>query len=180
MPQRTYSERFRARVVQQLLAPNGKTAGELARELGVSQSTLSRWRRRTMTGNVGAIMTKQREVTKRESEWSAEEKLEFLLEAMACSEADLGALLRRRGVHEATHQQWRQAALTGLTGAEQAMKQSRKERREEQRRVRKLEQELRRKDKALAETAALLVLKKKLPSILGVEDESMGLKSGGG
>jgi len=177
MERRTYSEKFRARVVQQLLAPDGKTASELSREIGVSQSTLSRWRQRATTGSVRAIMSKQPEVTKRESEWSSQEKLEFLVEAMACSDTDLGALLRRRGVHEATYQQWRQAALTGLTGAEKAEKQSRKERREEQRRVRKLEKELRRKDKALAETAALLVLQKKLPSILGGEDESTSLTS---
>ncbi len=98
MEQRTYSEKFRARVVQQLLAPKGKTASELARELGVSQSTLSRWRRRATTGKVRAIMTKQPEATKRESEWGPQEKLEFLVEAMACSETDLGALLRRRGL----------------------------------------------------------------------------------
>jgi len=116
--------------------------------------------------------------TKRESEWSPKEKLEFLIEAMACSEEDLGALLRRRGVHEATYQQWRQAALTGLTGAEETAKVSRKERREDQRRLRKLERELHRKDRALAETAALLVLQKKLPSILGVEDGSTSLMSG--
>jgi len=177
MERKKYSEKYRARVVQQLLTPNGKTASELARELGVSQSTLSRWRRRATTGSVRAIMTKQPEVTKRESEWSPQEKLDFLLVAMACSDDDLGALLRRRGVHEATYQQWRQAALTGLTGAEQVVKQSRKERREEQRRMKKLERELRRKDKALAETAALLVLQKKLPSILGVEDESTSLMS---
>ena len=106
---------------------------------------------------------------KRESEWSPKEKLELLTEAMACSEGDLGALLRRRGVHEARYQQWRQAALAGLTGAEETAKVSRKERREQERRVQRLERELHRKDKALAETAALLVLQKKLPSILGFD-----------
>ena len=41
----------------------------------------------------------------------------------------------------------------------------------EARRIRELEKELRRKDKALAETAALLVLKKKANAIWGDEDD---------
>ena len=178
MQRRPYSEKFRARVVQQLLAPNGKTASELARELGLAQSTLSRWRRRATTRSVRRTMTTQEPPTKSSSEWSPQEKLSFLAEAMACDEKRLGALLRRRGVHQATYEQWRQAALVGLTGAETTVKLSRKERREEQRRMRKLERELRRKDKALAETAALLVLQKKLPSLWGVEDESTTPSSG--
>ena len=45
-------------------------------------------------------------------------------------------------------------------------------------RIKELERELRRKDKALAETAALLVLKKKVQAIWGDEDDDTEPKSG--
>jgi hypothetical protein len=80
---------------------------------------------------------------------------------------DLGEFLRREGVHEADLAEWRSAALVGLgtrpkTSAVSA----------DARRVRELERELLRKDKALAETAALLVLKKKVQEYWGDEDDS--------
>jgi transposase-like protein len=77
-------------------------------------------------------------------------------------------LLRREGVHEAQLDQWRQAAdeatLSALGG--------RKQRSAEQKKVRQLERELKRKDKALAEAAALLVLQKKVRALWADEDES--------
>ena len=59
--------------------------------------------------------------------------------------------------------QWRAAALEGLGPA--------RSKRSEQRRVQELEKELRRKDKALAEAAALLVLQKKVRAIWGDGDD---------
>lgn len=50
-------------------------------------------------------------------------------------------------------------------------KRSRQERKAEHKRVKKLERELQRKDKALAETAALLTLSKKAEAIWGRNDE---------
>jgi transposase len=44
-------------------------------------------------------------------------------------------------------------------------------------RVRELEKQLRRKDKALAEIAALLVLPKKVQAICGDEDDDTGRKN---
>ena len=93
---------------------------------------------------------------------TAEEKVALVLEAAAVPEAELGAFLRRKGVHEAQHAEWReqvtQLAVAGLRGPS---KRDRKAASVEARRVRDLERELQRKEKALAEAAALLVLKKK-------------------
>jgi transposase-like protein len=104
---------------------------------------------------------------KRPQDWSAQEKLAAVMEAASLSDEELGAFLRSRGLHEAQLQQWRDLMLAGLEpkavqGAKKAP---------EVKRVRELEKELRRKDKALAETAALLVLKKKAQAIWGDEDD---------
>lgn len=165
-----YSEKFKNRVVRQMMAPNGKRASELSQELGVASSTLSRWRKQAQARTLREPMLEKPRKAKRESDWSAQEKLEFLLKAAACNESDLGALLRRQGVHEATYRQWRDAALTGLTGP--TTRAANKSAREDKKRVRRLEREVRRKDKALAEAAALLVLQKKFNAMLEEEDGS--------
>jgi transposase-like protein len=100
---------------------------------------------------------------KRPQDWSAEEKLAAVLEAASLSEDELGVFLRSRGLHDAQLQQWRDQMLIGL--------EPKPFKRAETKRIQELEKELRRKDKALAETAALLVLKKKAQAIWGDEDD---------
>jgi hypothetical protein len=92
--------------------------------------------------------------------------MRLVLEASRLSEAELGAFLRREGLHEAELDEWRDAMMSGLKPAA-----SKRARSEEGRRVRELEKELRRKDKALAEAAALLVLQKKVRALWGDEDD---------
>jgi hypothetical protein len=104
---------------------------------------------------------------RRPGEWKPEEKLKLLVQADGLEGEDLGELLRREGLHEADLAEWRRAALGGLGPVAKVAPGS-----AEARRVRELERELLRKDKALAETAALLVLKKKVQEYWGDEDDS--------
>lgn len=169
---REYSEAFKRKVVQRLLMPNGPSASKLSLEVGVNQPTLSRWLREATT--LGAVTkrrkrpaTKSRPIEqKRPEDRSPDEKLRLVHEAGGLSEADLGEFLRRHGLHEADLAAWREAALGGLAGGPSAQPRS-----GEAKRVRELEKELRRKDKALAETAALLVLQKKVRAIWGDGDD---------
>ena len=100
-----------------------------------------------------------------------------VLETAALSDKELGAYLRRKGLHEGTLKQWR-ALVNNALGKPQAKAKKSREHKEADKRVRKLERELRRKDAALAETAALLVLKKKAQAIWGDEDDDTDPKSG--
>jgi transposase len=109
----------------------------------------------------------RREFPRRPGEWKPEEKLSLVVRAEGLTDDALGELLRREGVHEADLAEWRTAALVGLGTRSKAPPVS-----GEARRVRELERELLRKDKALAETAALLVLKKKVQDYWGDEDDS--------
>jgi transposase-like protein len=85
------------------------------------------------------------------------EKLRVVTEARGLSGSELGALLRREGLHEAQLTAWRAAAEAALAEPTRG----RAAPSAEAKRIKELERELRRKDAALAETAALLVLKKK-------------------
>jgi hypothetical protein len=98
-------------------------------------------------------------------ERSAEDKLRLVLEAGRLSDDELGAFLRREGLHEAELDEWRDTMLSSLKPPTKTARSA------DARRVRELERELRRKDKALAEAAALLVLQKKVQALWGDEDD---------
>ena len=165
-----YPEKFKAQMVQKLTAPGAPSATALSEEVGVAQPTLSRWVREA--GRVGGMGTSKSPKGKRPQDWTAEAKLSAVMEADTLSEEDLGAFLRHRGLHRAHLSQWREQIVAGLE-APRSKKAS-----AETRRIRELERELKRKDKALAETAALLVLKKKVQAIWGDEDGATTRRSG--
>ena len=158
--------------MQRMLMPSGPSANKLSQEVGIGQPTLSRWLREATTLE---SVTKRRKPSKQPTTTptqrqpearSPEEKLRLVLESGGLAEAELGEFLRRHGIHEADLAAWREAALGGLGVQPAASTRS-----TDARRVRELEKELRRKDKALAETAALLVLQKKVRAIWGDGDD---------
>ncbi len=179
-----YSEGFKARMVQKMLQPAAMSACGLSRETGVPQGTLSRWLRKARMVNG---MSKQGEhpsrngepAARRPQDWSADEKLEAVIQASMLREEELGAFLREKGLHEADLVAWRKTVMAASRAAlaGERRRKSRKQTRET-RRIRELEKELDRKEKALAEAAALLVLKKKVQAIWGDEDESTNGRKG--
>jgi transposase-like protein len=168
-----YSATFKSKMVRRMTGPHGLSASALSREMGVAQTTLSSWLREASNGKVSA-MSNTKKKSKRPQDWTPEEKLAAVTEAAVLSEEELGAFLRRKGLHQAQLEAWRTAIVEVLGHKTPRRAKSSPEKR----RVRELEKELRRKDKALAEAAALLVLKKKAQAIWGDEDESTGSRSG--
>ena len=176
----TFSTKFKEDMVRKMAAPGGPSANALSAEVGISQPTLSRWlreasslahmprRKKKPKVQAAARLPGPTVSPRRPQDWSPEEEMRVLREADGLDDAELGELLRREGLHEAHLEQWRQtaneAALSALGGH--------KQRSAEQKKVRQLERELKRKDKALAEAAALLVLQKKVRALWGDEDES--------
>lgn len=160
-----YSEAFKANLVKKMLMPGGPSANALSSTTGISQPTLSRWLRGAREKDVTESTPPPRS-PRRPSDWKPAEKLRILAETEGLNGEELGAVLRREGVHEADLTEWRQAAMAALGGPMKSGAGT-----PEARRVRELEKQLRRKDKALAEAAALLVLQKKVQAIWGDEDD---------
>lgn len=96
--------------------------------------------------------------------WSREHRLEALLETHSLSEEELGKWCRERGLHTHHLKQWRQDLASESSPSDAEAKALRQENRE-------LKKDLRRKEKALAETSALLVLKKKAAAIWGENED---------
>ena len=164
----SYTEGFKSRMIQRMAGPEAISATQLSKEVGASQHSLSRWLRQARTlGPMGREKKQRGGGRQGPRRWSAEEKLRVVMEAAALTNDELGAFLRREGVHEAQMQEWRETALEAATGALKDQKRKGSERTPEARKIRELERELRRKEKALAEVAALLTLKKKAEEIWG-------------
>ena len=154
--------------------PDAISASALSKQVDVSQSTLSKWLRMAGVGpsyvfpNNAHEYTKMAKIdSKRPNDWSAEDKLKFVMEAASLDDEQLGAFLRKKGLHQAHLDQWRSQMLDGLQNG--FSKKKAKQKNDAAKRIRALEKEVNRKDKALAETAALLVLKKKVQEIWGDE-----------
>lgn len=176
-----YSNGFKERMVQRLSGADAVSATALAKEVGVPQPTLSKWLRdagRASLQEAGKLsngkVTKM--PAKRPQDWSAEEKFQVVIESISLGGEELGAFLRRKGIHEIHLEQWRSLMLEGLHAGKPAKNVAKNK--AESREMKELRRELVRKEKALAETAALLVLKKKAQEIWGDKDAPIIGKNG--
>jgi transposase-like protein len=172
-----YTEGFRARMVERMTGRGAISANALSKEVGVHQPTLSRWLREAGTvAGVSKKKSKSKANPKHPSpaatptaKWSAEEKVRVVLATAGISDQELGEFLRREGLHEEDlarfREEVRSAAIAGLTPPKKAA------RGDDQKRIKDLERELKRKEAALAEAAALLVLRKKAGALWGGEGE---------
>ncbi len=158
-----YSPKFKEKMVQRML--EGAIVAQLAKEAGVSSTTLFQWRRDSLAGRMAKDKDQPPEV-KNKRDLTPMDKARLLAEADLVEESELGAWLRTRGLHRADLERWTSAVEEALDPAR-----ARKRKKAEDKRVQQLERELRRKDKALAEAAALLVLRKKAQALWGDEDD---------
>ena len=135
-----------------LLPPESATVEAVAREIGVGVATLERWRSDALSRPA------------RERAWTAAARFEAVLTTATLDEAARNAWCREHGIYPQDLAQWRQAATQALATPEET-RASPLQTKQDRRRIKELERELRRKEKALAEAAALLVLSKKLEAI---------------
>jgi transposase-like protein len=136
----------------------------VARVLGVSSWSLYQWSKRY--GNAEG-MKQQRKPAER----SAQEKLKAVIEFEGLQGDKQGEYLRREGLHSEHIAGWKKRMEAGLERGGGLSAASRTERVQDKQKIKELEKELQRKDRALAETAALLVLKKKADLIWGSGEE---------
>ena len=128
---------------------------QLAREEGISAQTLYAWRAKSDHSGLGMSSRQS------SSGWDKRRKFAVVLETASLNAQELSAYCREKGLYPAQVEQWRDACMNGIESSSVDPKKAREQVRELKKDKQKLERELRRKDKALAESAALLVLAKK-------------------
>lgn len=159
---KTYSAEFKASMIKKLLPPHNADVVEVARETGIPKDTLYSWRCRARQAQG---LSRACEENKAAERWSSEAKFAVVIETAALNEAELGEYCRKRGLYPEQIRTWRQACEQANQGAGRPPLSETA--RADRQRIRELERELRRKEQALAETAALLVLRKKAQAIWG-------------
>lgn len=154
-----YTATFKRRMIARMTGPRAMTATALAQEVGIAQPTLSRWLRDA--GTVGEMSDSHaRKPSKPRSarDLTVEDRVRILAQAADTTPEELGALLRSYGLTTSDLDAWREAL--GSVGTRPRKPRKSDAEVAEARRVRGLERELARKEKALAEAAAIIVLQK--------------------
>ena len=161
-----YSEERRASVLAKLSPPHNQTVQEVADAEGISAATVYNWRKAARkqgtllpgkgTGPAG---------------WTARDKFAAVVETASMNEMERSAYCRKRGLYPENLAEWRRACEKANDWAEERGKKLADADRQKKRRIRELERELHRKEKALAETAALLTLSKKARAIWGDNED---------
>jgi transposase-like protein len=160
-----YSEERKEAVLRKMLPPHNRALAELAKEEGISEGTLHNWRRQARAQ--GRLLP---DGASGPEGWSTVDKFAAVLETAALNAAELSAYCRQRGLYPEQLQAWRRACEQANDWAGERARRSQGEQTALRREVRALQRELKHKEKALAETAALLVLSKKAAAIWGDED----------
>lgn len=163
----TYSEERKQAVLAKMRPPRQRTIAALARHEGISEATLYKWRSEAR-GQGQLLPAGSTEPTG----WGSNDKFNTVLETAALSEAELAAYCRQRGLVPEQIQQWRTACAQANDRADQVAQSERAALKNEKARGKRLERELNRKETALAETAALLTLRKKAQAIWGESEDA--------
>lgn len=153
----TYPKELKASLIARMLPPQAVPVMELAHETGIPKDTLYTWRLKARRAGTVAEGTSAEMRT-------SEEKFHAVLETANLTEIELGEYCRNRGLFPAQVRAWRQACMEAH--APRASREDRETLRSQAKELKQLKAELRRKEKALAETAALLVLQKKTEALL--------------
>ncbi len=162
-----YSEEFKEQVVRKMMPPNSQSVAQLSRDSGVSEPTLYNWRNHYR--HEGKAVPAD---PSNPENWNGENKLAVVIEAAALNEEQRSEYCRRKGLYSEQITRWRAAAIAGNEASRALTKVEMQALNKERKKTRRLEKELTRKDKALAEVTALLVLQKKVQVIWGEpEDE---------
>lgn len=163
-----YSQAHKEAVVKKF-AQSHLSLREFALQEGIGLSTLHHWKKTFLPEH-------QREsamsnATLNPDQWSSEQKFAVVLETASFSEHELSEYCREKGLYPEQVIQWKTSCMQANQTPAQQQKQLAKERKQDQKEIRTLKKELKRKEAALAETAALLVLRKKFNAYYGINEE---------
>lgn len=167
----TYTNEFKDSIVAKMLPPNNANVPQLAQETGIPRDTLYGWRR-AARGQADRAPAS----TLSAGTLSSEAKFAMVLETASLNELQLGAYCRSKGVFAEQISAWRKICQQANAAPSSQPEQG--ERRAERAEIQRLGRELQRKDRALAEAAALLVLQKKVRAIWEESEDAYSAMSG--
>lgn len=160
-----YSEEFKYSIIKRMM-PQNESVNIIAGETGLSEGTLYQWKKKAKAKGI-RVPGGQPETER----WSTQDKFSIVVETAALSEIELAEYCRKKGLYVEQVKSWRDACMQANGGVAEQASQLQKNIRQKDRELKKVNQELRRKEAALAEKAALLVLRKKANAIWGDNED---------
>jgi transposase-like protein len=162
-----YSPERKDAVLKKMMPPHNRSIKQLAVEERISEATLFNWRREAR--EKGLLMP---DADTSPEGWSARDKFAAVMESASFNEEELAEYCRKKGIYKEQLSRWRIACEHANDWDRDRNHLLKRNQKKDRKRIKDLESELRRKEKALAETAALIVLQKKVKAIWGdPEDE---------
>jgi len=162
-----YSDNLKHSMAVKLLTLGGPSALSLSGETGISQGTLSRWVRSYKIKGMVPVKNESRSP----KNWNAAERFQALLDSDKLKGSELGIFLRKNGLTTVHLAKWKQELINGAGGSKVGRKPKDPEVKSLEKKLKIANRDLIRKDKALAEVSALLILKKKAQAIWGKDEE---------
>ncbi|MBD2869283.1 transposase [Paenibacillus arenilitoris] len=159
------NEKLKESIVQRMLPPNNESVSRIAKESGLSETTLYKWKKAAKAQgmmNNGDVSPER---------WNTREKFAIVVETASLSEIELAEYCRTKGLFVEQVESWRDACMQANGGVAAQAGKLQKELRTKEQENKALSRELKRKETALAEAAALLVLRKKAQAIWGDQED---------
>lgn len=162
-----YTKERKEAVLKKMLPPNNRPIREIAQEEGIARGTLYAWRKAARAE--GRLLP---EGSATPEGWRSADKFAAVVETAAMNEAELSTYCRERGLYPEQIHHWRAACEQANDWDRTQTQRLKESRKAGTKRLKALERELHRKEKALAEAAALLVLRKKAQAIWGEGEDA--------
>ena len=161
-----YSKEIKTVAIRMMIPPNSKTLTQINEQTNIPIATLAKWREEIrMNGHAAPGGEEQAE------KWSSRDKFLIVVETIAMNESELSEYCRQKGLFPEQVKQWQDVCQEANGGTAADLAEASRQQRAVEKELKGVRKELQRKESALAEAAALLVLSKKAEAIWGTHDE---------
>nr|WP_110925921.1 transposase [Bacillus massiliglaciei] len=159
-----YTQERKDEIVKRMMPPQNESVAKLSKEESITEVTLYKWRKEARAAGTATPGNGQTS-----DKWSSQDKFLIVMETFSMNELELAEYCRKKGLYREQIEAWKSVCLHGQ--AFDQAKQLNVQLKEEQQRAKALEKDLQKKEKALAEAAALILLRKKAQAIWGDDEE---------
>jgi Transposase len=163
----SYPKQRKEAVLKKMLPPNGMSIPDLSKQENIPEGTLYAWRKQAKVSGFLVADSKKAQA----ENWSSSDKFSAVIETASKNQAETSEWCRERGIYPEQLEQWRTACTQANDWQSAHQKLEKQQQKKDKSKIASLEKELKRKEKALAEAAALLVLRKKACAIWGKHEE---------
>lgn len=163
-----YPRELKSSIITKMLPPNNQSLSQIQQETGVPEGTLKLWRKEIREKGFAAPAGEQQS-----EQWSTRDKFLIVIETTTLSEIERAEYCRKKGLFVEQVRSWQDNCIQANGGVAQELATSQRREKETEKELKRVKKELQRKESALAETAALLVLRKNINAIWGPKDEEV-------